>query len=148
MNQSATFTKTYSRDDLNGRARLPTRIPAIKTPLYCALMGRVTKPQGGTGQNKDNSDLYQSGYFFAFAVPINTNPARHNIETRIMTNDNTQNNRIIRTPEMIERSGLSRATLLRWEKQGKFPKRRKLNTWLVGWLESDFQAWLNNGDVK
>ncbi|MBO0612962.1 AlpA family transcriptional regulator [Thiothrix fructosivorans] len=63
-----------------------------------------------------------------------------------MTNDNTQNNRILREPEIIHRTGLSRSTLLRWEKQGKFPKRRKLGSWLVGWLESDFQAWLNGGD--
>ncbi|UJS24802.1 helix-turn-helix transcriptional regulator [Thiothrix winogradskyi] len=69
------------------------------------------------------------------------------MEYTIMTDQN-QNNRIIRVPEMVKRSGVSRLTLDRWEKVGKFPKRRKLGSWLVGWLESDFLEWLNDGGSK
>lgn len=52
--------------------------------------------------------------------------------------------RILRRHEVRERTGLSNTTIWRLEKQGKFPKRRKLtpsNNGAVGWLESEIARW-------
>ena len=40
------------------------------------------------------------------------------------------------------RTGLSKETIRRMEAEGKFPKRRKLSTQIVGWFESEVEAWL------
>ena len=50
--------------------------------------------------------------------------------------------RIIREKECEERTGLSRSTRNRLEREGKFPKRRKLSANAVGWLEEEIEAWL------
>lgn len=38
--------------------------------------------------------------------------------------------------------GVSHATLWRWERDGNFPKRRKLGPRRVGWPESQVMSWL------
>ena len=63
-------------------------------------------------------------------------------------NSNTNNtnldglDRFLRTPEVLRISGLSRVTLWRLERLGKFPLRRKLSVNSVGWLESEVFLWL------
>ncbi len=50
--------------------------------------------------------------------------------------------RIIREPECERTSGLSRSTRWRQERAGLFPKRRRISSNAVGWLESEIQEWL------
>jgi prophage regulatory protein len=50
--------------------------------------------------------------------------------------------RIIREPECKRRSGLSRATRWRLERDGNFPRRRRISPGASGWLESEFTGWL------
>jgi prophage regulatory protein len=59
-------------------------------------------------------------------------------------NDATVNygERIIREPECERRSGLSRSTRWRLERDGKFPRRRRISPGTSGWLESEFAAWI------
>ena len=45
---------------------------------------------------------------------------------------------ILRTSDVIRLTGLSRTTLLRLERQGKFPTRIRLS----GWREEDVQNWV------
>ncbi|NOD78910.1 AlpA family transcriptional regulator [Ruegeria sp. HKCCD4332] len=52
--------------------------------------------------------------------------------------------RILRITEVIERTGLSRASIYRLMKSGDFPKRVKLSVRMVGWREQDIQEWLDN----
>lgn len=52
--------------------------------------------------------------------------------------------RFIRQPEITERTGLSRTTIWRQERQGKFPKRRKISENAVGWLESEITGWFES----
>lgn len=52
--------------------------------------------------------------------------------------------RIIRKPEVRERSGLSDATIWRLEQHGEFPRRRQLGPGSVGWLESEVENWLES----
>ena len=51
-------------------------------------------------------------------------------------------NRIIRHPEAIKLTGLSRTTLWRLEKEDSFPNRVKLGPHSVGWLLTDVMNWL------
>jgi len=51
--------------------------------------------------------------------------------------------RILRRRQVLERTGLSDTTLWRYERDGKFPKRRVLtDSGLVGWRESEVTAWI------
>jgi prophage regulatory protein len=50
--------------------------------------------------------------------------------------------RILRSKEVCARCGLSRVTIWRMERAGRFPKRRYLTTQLVGWLEHEIDDWI------
>ncbi|MYA59612.1 MAG: AlpA family transcriptional regulator [Chloroflexi bacterium] len=53
--------------------------------------------------------------------------------------------RILRLPEVLELTGLSRSTLYRRVEAGEFPQPVKLggpNSRAVGWLEEDVSGWL------
>ncbi len=52
--------------------------------------------------------------------------------------------RVLRAREVIEKTGLSRTCLWRRERAGAFPSRRDLGGGLVGWLESDIDAWIES----
>lgn len=54
----------------------------------------------------------------------------------------TLQNRIVRLPEVIAVTGLSRATIYRKMKAGTFPKRYKIGTNAIGWRRADLDAWL------
>ena len=50
--------------------------------------------------------------------------------------------RILRKPEVQNRVGKSDASIYREEKAGRFPKRIKLGSNSVGWLESEVEKWI------
>lgn len=54
----------------------------------------------------------------------------------------TKSSRILREPEVIERTGLSSPTLWRKEKKNDFPRRIKIGANSVGWLESEVDQWI------
>ena len=56
--------------------------------------------------------------------------------------------RILREPKVVERTGLSRSTILRREKEGDFPKRRRISVGVVGWLETEIDAWIESRAAK
>ncbi len=51
---------------------------------------------------------------------------------------------LLTLPEVMSKVKLSRATLYRWEKSGKFPSRRELAPDCVRWLESEITEWMHN----
>ena len=53
-------------------------------------------------------------------------------------------NRIIRLPEVINRTGLSRSTIYDYIKTGLFPKQINLGIRAVGWYEDDIDRWLQS----
>ena len=58
------------------------------------------------------------------------------------------NQSIIRENQVIQITGLSRSTIWRQEKEGTFPRRRKLSHRAVGWLKSEILFWLESrGEV-
>jgi prophage regulatory protein len=48
----------------------------------------------------------------------------------------------LRLPELRDKTGLSTTTIWRLEKDGKFPKRRRLSARCVAWLQSEVEAWI------
>ena len=50
--------------------------------------------------------------------------------------------RMLRNREVTARTGLSRTTLWRLERDGDFPPRRQLSPNAVGWPESEVRAWI------
>lgn len=51
-------------------------------------------------------------------------------------------NKIIRMRAVIERTGLSKSTIYTLLSQGDFPKRISLGARSMGFLESEFNQWL------
>lgn len=49
--------------------------------------------------------------------------------------------RYLRQPEVIARVGVSWITILRWEKKGRFPQRRRLGPNTVAWREDEIDHW-------
>lgn len=54
--------------------------------------------------------------------------------------------RILRLPEVIERSGLSRASIYRGA--GNFPRPVKLTARAIGWRLADVEAWIESRGVS
>ena len=50
--------------------------------------------------------------------------------------------RILRLPEVLALTGLSRSTIYLRVEEGMFPKQINLGLRAVGWLDSDVQNWL------
>jgi prophage regulatory protein len=55
--------------------------------------------------------------------------------------------RILRLPDVIQMSGLSRATIRRLEKLGLFPKSVKIGLRAIGWIESEVENWIAEREV-
>jgi prophage regulatory protein len=53
--------------------------------------------------------------------------------------------KIARVPEVLSKSGISRSTLARFEKNDPtFPKKFKIGVRSMGWLESEIDAWIQS----
>lgn len=55
--------------------------------------------------------------------------------------------RYLRQPAVIARVGVSWVTLLRWERQGRFPARRRLGPNTIAWIEEEVDHWCNSRSV-
>lgn len=49
--------------------------------------------------------------------------------------------RFLRLPEVLARVGVVWITIWRWEKEDRFPKRRKIGKRAVAWVESEVDKW-------
>ena len=52
--------------------------------------------------------------------------------------------RFERFPEVSSRVGLSRATIWRLEREGKFPRRRRISGNAVAWLNTEIDDWMSS----
>ena len=50
--------------------------------------------------------------------------------------------RVLRLPEVISVTGLGRSMIYQMEADQRFPKRVRIGTRAVGWLEGEVRAWL------
>lgn len=60
-----------------------------------------------------------------------------------MNIDDAKNSRIVRLPEVMERTSLSRSTIYRYIALGKFPKSKPLGVRAVGWRDSEISEWVD-----
>ncbi len=49
---------------------------------------------------------------------------------------------ILRQPEVVKRTGLSRTTIWRQERAGEFPRRIMITSDSVGWIEAEIEQWI------
>ncbi len=63
-----------------------------------------------------------------------------------MPRNNTKVNtdEIVREPELLRLTGLSRSSIYRLEKQKKFPQRVRISERAVGWIASQVQKWIGD----
>lgn len=54
---------------------------------------------------------------------------------------------VLRPRDAARYVGLSRPTIDRWRKAGKFPKALQLGPQAIGWRRSDLDEWLNGRPV-
>lgn len=52
--------------------------------------------------------------------------------------------RLVRLPEIMARTSLSRSTIYTMMGEGRFPRPVKLNLRSNGWIESEVNAWLDS----
>ncbi len=55
---------------------------------------------------------------------------------------------IMRFPEVVKRTGLSRSTVYRLLSERKFPSQVQLTSRSVGWYVKDIEAWLQEREYK
>ena len=53
----------------------------------------------------------------------------------------------LRWPQIHELTGMSRTTVWRLETAGKFPRRRRLTSNAVAWIEDEIMEWLDSREV-
>lgn len=53
------------------------------------------------------------------------------------------NEKILRLPDVKQKTGLGRSSIYLKESEGNFPKRISLGERCVGWLESEVDAWID-----
>lgn len=54
------------------------------------------------------------------------------------------NDRFLRVREVLDRTGLTRATLYRRIEEGQFPKQVKLGPAMVAWRQSEVEEWMED----
>jgi len=52
--------------------------------------------------------------------------------------------KILRVAEVIAQTGISRVTIWRLEREGKFPRRIQLSEHAIGWLGKEIDAWVQS----
>jgi len=51
--------------------------------------------------------------------------------------------RLMRLPEVVQMTGVSRSTIYRWMENGEFPRQISLGANTVAWLVSDVEDWIH-----
>lgn len=64
-----------------------------------------------------------------------------------MRNTDDKHSRFLGIKGVVERTDLSRSTIYRQERDGHFPKRRRLTQGRIGWLESEVDQWLKEREI-
>jgi prophage regulatory protein len=52
--------------------------------------------------------------------------------------------KLLRFPDVRERTGLSRSTIWRLERQGAFPRHHRISANAVAWIEDDIATWIRS----
>jgi prophage regulatory protein len=52
--------------------------------------------------------------------------------------------RLLRLRDVIAITGISRMSIYRYERSGNFPRRRRVGSNTVAWLDEDIAAWMSS----
>lgn len=52
--------------------------------------------------------------------------------------------RLLRLRDVIAMTGISRMSIYRYEQSGNFPRRRRVGSNTVAWLDEDIAAWMSS----
>ncbi|ECG4949224.1 TPA: AlpA family transcriptional regulator [Salmonella enterica] len=55
----------------------------------------------------------------------------------------SQSHRLLRLPQVLDKTGLKRSQVYTYMKTGDFPKSVKIGPASVAWLESEIDEWIN-----
>lgn len=66
------------------------------------------------------------------------------VEHKTDDTDNVRPTRFLRKRDVTARIGVTGTTLYRWERDGKFPKRRKIGKQAIAWVEAEIDEWCAN----
>lgn len=69
-------------------------------------------------------------------------PTPHPVERIPTWEDDPE--RILRPAEVSKKLGISKTTLWRLEREGDFPKRRRISSFMVGWIKRDIDNWIRS----
>jgi prophage regulatory protein len=58
--------------------------------------------------------------------------------------DRARSLKLLRFPAVRERTGLSRSTIWRLEREGDFPKHRRISANAVAWVEDEVLRWIQS----
>jgi prophage regulatory protein len=63
--------------------------------------------------------------------------------------DRARSLKLLRFPAVRERTGLSRSTIWRLEREGAFPRHRRISANAVAWVEDEVLSWIQSrvGDI-
>jgi len=116
------------------------------TPVEASLFLRCPLTDIENLQKKGNIEFIQitksQTEFFGFQL---LNYLLNNIQGNVIksaTQQASNPERIIRAKEVQELTGLSRTTIWRLERSGKFPARVPLSSSIIGWRSSDITQWI------
>ena len=62
----------------------------------------------------------------------------------VQTPDRVRMLKLLRFPAVRERTGLSRSTIWRLERDGDFPKHRRISANTVAWVEEEVMNWIHS----
>ena len=116
------------------------------TPVEASLFLRCPLTDIEKLQNKGKIEFIQitknQTEFFGFQL---LNYLLNSIQGNVVksaTQQAPKPERIIRAKEVQELTGLSRTTIWRLERSGKFPARVPLSSSIIGWRSSDITQWI------
>jgi len=78
---------------------------------------------------------------------INPNQGAKNVTDKQANKNHPATDSILRMPEVVQLTGLSKATIYRMMKGGTFPKQYRLSERAVGWKKSALCAWTENREI-
>ena len=56
--------------------------------------------------------------------------------------------RILRLPEVLSITGVSRSSIYKWMDEGNFPRPKQLGARAIGWDSTELSQWLENRPLQ
>ncbi|HDP0319587.1 AlpA family transcriptional regulator [Salmonella enterica subsp. diarizonae] len=98
-------------------------------------------PHCGSDNPQCGFRCFSSGQHYGVVVP--SDPLSHHEAQEDTVTLPSQSHRLLRLPQILDKTGLKRAQVYAYMKTGDFPKSVKIGPSSVAWLESEIDDWIN-----